>query len=1230
MADFTGLGLGTIGDPYQITTTAQYDQMNSWGVRSPIFTGSGINNLTASWGIPTKINCSFTVTILNTNAILGFQVYAVLGGTGYVVNDTFSVDGGLSGHSCIGTVLTVDVNGAVLTIGLIDKGSGYSQGSIYFTTATSGIGSGLRIRVNSASDICKWKKDNGVETTLPIVVGNQTMSNSVYYNFATANNHTIGDVWLINVDPISYFKLMNNIDYADLNTWTSSIGYFYSILDGNFKEVQGIRNGIAYYTGIDLKNDCTVKNITFRITSSANNYEYTKERIIFNKTSGTPLSGVTFQNIKVITSGTGTLQWLSDHIWDATCIINNIVLEGSIHGVFVGEIKGTIDSLKVLRTNNSLHWADPNTVSLVGTLTGIIRYSQHILLNLVINNALNYNYGFIAGSIGASAKIQKTFVNGNIAVIYVSPGEGVTSGFISVGNTNITQEITDCYFKGTFSVNGGNNTSSSNANYGKSGFIISQNRFLTIARCITNCDIISPLNNNRSIFTQDIGVNITNCFYNKDAILSITPTDVINRQSGLTTSQYAISANFNGFDFNNIWQMGTTEPELRNNPIYAYETPITNCQITTISRLSNISFSVPLLVNFTNDYGVEIYKNNVLFDTKINSVNNTIITPETDGIYECRPYYNSGGTKHYGTYVSYTHYADPKALITPTVVAVTNSILCEAPYPAKLVHGSILYNGYIYGVTRNVPFPTTHGVLVKTPVHNLSGYTTIPIKSADLADNQFLDSTYYSASMEQIVECGGYLYFLFSAGSPISGSFLCQYDPIVNDYKVFRNNYFIPSTPIVTDGQYLYFPNYGTDKVYKVDPNQFIGAFPKWNVEQQFNITFAGIYDASSQGGYIGSIYSGYTSALKGECHSACADAEYLYISYTTDRLTQSGYYAPLDISTNEVHKIRKNDMTAAGFCKIPKSTDDMTQNATWLFYGIEVQATADTRAYGYGWGSYAVKKADMTIRGLPRLHSNDNPPTIQSYGSLLFGNYLIDIKTNFITYVLDITDVENWSINENIGKRLVTSFSYTGAAVGIYTPFNEILQQSDGTFYAFQWAAPSSLSEFSVPSLNLFSVPTISTLNALFSGTTVTLNGFILSHGGKDIIERGFKWGITTGLTNTTISNQLTDSFNVSLSGLSASTYFYSSYATNSEGISVYDVKLLSYIFQVNLSYDTLCSDLGPTFNLTSDVGIVTPSVVSRNDLITGILITVDSTATQITVTSNGVCINNNIVTIH
>ena len=51
------------------------------------------------------------------------------------------------------------------------------------------------------------------------------------------------------------------------------------------------------------------------------------------------------------------------------------------------------------------------------------------------------------------------------------------------------------------------------------------------------------------------------------------------------------------------------------------------------------------------------------------------------------------------------------------------------------------------------------------------------------------------------------------------------------------------------------------------------------------------------------------------------------------------------------------------------------------------------------------------------------------------------------------------------------------------------------------------------------------------------------------------------------------------------------------------------------------LGADTGPNFNLTANVGSVSPSSATKSELLAGILVTIDDTATQVTVTSVGVC---------
>ena len=50
---------------------------------------------------------------------------------------------------------------------------------------------------------------------------------------------------------------------------------------------------------------------------------------------------------------------------------------------------------------------------------------------------------------------------------------------------------------------------------------------------------------------------------------------------------------------------------------------------------------------------------------------------------------------------------------------------------------------------------------------------------------------------------------------------------------------------------------------------------------------------------------------------------------------------------------------------------------------------------------------------------------------------------------------------------------------------------------------------------------------------------------------------------------------------------------------------------------------DLGPNFNLTADVGSVTPSTATKSELTSGKNVSVDDLATTVTITSTGTCTN-------
>jgi len=1151
--NYTGLGAGTELDPYQITTAEEFQSVEGATIRTPVFTGTGLNNLIMGGAYTGGVTPStWTFTVIARQSILSIQSYCPIAqAVGYAIGDTMTVNGGTPGSLALLTVY--NVTSGYVYVNVTDAGKGYTVSNNNTTTTVTGEGSGLLVNILSLTlNQIKQKKDAGEELTYNIRTSFFNIGDGLSYKHDTLTGQNDGDVWTVNIEPKTHCKVMNNIDFGGTTELSSVLGInnFYGSIDGNNKELLGLNGGHF----IQIRSEAVVKNLTFRIT---NRYLDGAHGYVF--VAGTVV-GITLTGIKVITEGIGILTLFTSGTFDNTSVINNIVLEGNIQNGFSGTINGLIEHVKVLRTTN----VTTGKPSIVNNLKGEMRYCQHIALGL----EYNYEYGgsLLVDTFGDSAKITESFAHGFLSITLPNPETSFTSSAGLIKTSSVTYgigSIDDSYIKGSLSINGGEYPGTG-ASSGKSGFAITPGPSTNVNRCIANLDLNTPLNDNRAVFTQDTNIKAVNNFYKRSAIKSITTVDVTGRQTGLTDLEYVESTNYTGFDFDTIWIMGTEGPELRNNPLYVYETPMMSCFVRSTTRLSGASFNVELQGAFADSYGADIYQSDVLITT-LSGLSGTITIPLLDLVYEVKPFYYLGGIKTYGVTHSYTNWALDIALAAPTINNVIDSVVLSLPDPADLVHGSLIYDGYIYGVTRGNSADRKHGKLVRAPLHNVQAYENITILTTDVAHTY--NGFDYSRSMEQIVECEGYLYFLFSANFPqsVSNTYLCQYNPSINDYKVFLLpvNLAKAVEPIITDGVYLYFSDYYSDTITKIKASKFVGNFPKYNSSEPFIVAYDGVYDGSSQGGYIA---GGYDSILKGGVHSAVIDAEYLYVAYTTSYGTDSGYYASLDISCHEMHKIRMSDMLPAGFVKIPKSTDDCTQNATHIFFGHEVQGGADPRAYGYAWGAYAVRKSDLRLTGLPKLNAKDRIGATTSYASLIFGNYLFDVKTNKQVYILDISDVDNWSVDELIGQRTVKSYQFNYNDFVIPRILNELMVAPDGTFYAFGWGIPSDLMEIEILDLNVVSAPVIETNNASKSGNAIILSGFEINSGGKVYTARGFKYSTDpTALTNIIASAETTQTFTATIPELPEGTYYYQAYQINSEGESSAEVK--SFIIEELLS---------------------------------------------------------------
>ncbi|MFA5432949.1 MAG: hypothetical protein WC319_08775, partial [Candidatus Paceibacterota bacterium] len=254
----------------------------------------------------------------------------------------------------------------------------------------------------------------------------------------------------------------------------------------------------------------------------------------------------------------------------------------------------------------------------------------------------------------------------------------------------------------------------------------------------------------------------------------------------------------------------------------------------------------------------------------------------------------------------------------------------------------------------------------------------------------------------------------------------------------------------------------------------------------------------------------------------------------------------------HEVQKIDKATMTLVDYCAAPSATDDMTQNSDYLFLGIE-QIYTDPTTYEYGMGCAAIRKSDLNLTVLPALHKTDTPGVTVSYASTIFGNYLFDCKTSGYIYVVDISDVDNWSINELIGNRTLKAYKVlqpNGSAFALV--INEILRvDNEGKFAGFLWYNPSGAVVFTLTGLTFSSVPEITSVEATVDGDTVELEGYIVNIGAENVSECGFEIGLEPDLSDKESypCPSVQTAFSRIISGLETEIYYWRAYAINEIG---------------------------------------------------------------------------------
>ncbi len=502
------------------------------------------------------------------------------------------------------------------------------------------------------------------------------------------------------------------------------------------------------------------------------------------------------------------------------------------------------------------------------------------------------------------------------------------------------------------------------------------------------------------------------------------------------------------------------------------------------------------------------------------------------------------------------------------------------------VHGSILLNiggqDFVFGTSRmSGTFSDNTDVspvLIKVPANDYSQATYLSILD---------ENGYETGKANWISLARGFLWFFVQTAindpSPPEGvlAYLARVNPSDLSYVLFD---FQANKPAgyestvandagITDDRYLYSGS-NTVGISKIDLSLIDGSYANGQIVEMPSSAYVAFYDASTQGFHLHpNAPATWSASKKGTVHSYAIDSQYLYAQYTTG--------SPFDVNeqenTHELHKIRVSDMTAAGYARIPRCTDDMTSNVDYLFCGVEVSPAAHNptdpaKVMGYGWGSIAIRKSDMSVRAIKQLSDEDvnteSTSMIVSYASTIFGNYLVELKTNKRLYVVDISDVDNWPVIDqfatpgtwdvsatDVGEYTVAIFEIRTVAgePTTRTP-NEIVIDSLDRFHVFGWpnlqqSLPSELFRVELPNLSFIAPPTTQTVTATLNETGVTFFGFIVSDNNRQVTEVGFEYGTQTGVYTNSVTGTISGaSFEKTVAGLDGIIYFRA-YAVNSEG---------------------------------------------------------------------------------
>lgn len=368
----------------------------------------------------------------------------------------------------------------------------------------------------------------------------------------------------------------------------------------------------------------------------------------------------------------------------------------------------------------------------------------------------------------------------------------------------------------------------------------------------------------------------------------------------------------------------------------------------------------------------------------------------------------------------------------------------------KYCHGSIYYDGHVFGSARNSAFGQLSG----------SGGYIYKVNNTDYSDTTLLNVKYASDSdtssithLEQIGRIGDVLYCIGTAQYldplddyfPAPRNILLKINKTDLSWQIFRITEaygYIPFAPIIVDSTHLYIAT--TTRIIKYLASDFddVG-FGQYNTETYGN---TGV-PVSPTATFTQTSYGATNKSL----HSGIVDNDHLFLAFNDTSVTDASLLI----------QVLKSDMSFVDSAAIPITSDDMAATATHVFLGVETTVGK----VGYEWAVVAIRKSDLTVTALRKY--SDEESGISSYGVTFVTiggvDYLADMRTDGRVHLIDITGVDTWdgSVNGDSSVVKTITFSYTDEET--HPVVNEIVQDGSGDLHAFLWDDVTELMRFTV-----------------------------------------------------------------------------------------------------------------------------------------------------------------------